>query len=132
MIYTMISSSRANYFQIKGKALYYAKTSPGVGAEDITIRIFKSDMLPPIWSRVFKQAKLKDDKDELSALAKRFESIDLMYRDFSGLWEQRWLNQKTRPPGKQRANSRVQFKNTENYNRTPKKCFNCENLDILK
>jgi hypothetical protein len=39
-------------------------------------------MLPSIGRSVLEQDKPTDDNDELLALAKRFESIDLIYRDF--------------------------------------------------
>ncbi|KAK2706214.1 hypothetical protein QYM36_016298 [Artemia franciscana] len=80
-------------------------------------------MLPLIERRVLKQAKPTNDKYELSALVKRFESIDLVYGNFSDMSFGAAVveSRDKASPGEDRANSRVQFTNTGNYYRNPKK-----------
>jgi hypothetical protein len=78
------------YSRISRKALEYAKNSSGIRVEDITISIFKSGMFPSIGRKVLEQTKVTDDKDELLALAMRFESIGLCIGTRQTcLWEQR-------------------------------------------
>ncbi|KAK2705801.1 hypothetical protein QYM36_015974 [Artemia franciscana] len=63
------------------------KKKNGVGvtdrwADDKTVDIFKSGMLPSIGRRALEQAKSMED--ELFAF-KKFEFIDLMHKDFSDM-----------------------------------------------
>ena len=122
------------YSRIRGKAIDYAKNSPGIRANDITMSIFKGGMLPSIGRRVLEQSKASDDQDELLTLAKRFEAIDLIYRDSpemslgAAVVDSRDRNS-AKEPG---VNHRVEYKNKGNYKYEKGKCFNCGRLGHMK